>query len=231
MSSLQSSQWATVFSLWDSSEEQLQKFFSNPGGSCVGWIVNPLELLLRQGESFAESPLRFCHPAGLFCPGGGKGREEKSKSVFCVFQMERSPVLGLFWMGHGLGLVDPLKFPQSFSSLLDNGCLNRLCSFKICCAAWSFWEVPWFSEFKLITPTLLGVFCSFRSADDILRVSIAVVNLVGGPTQGTLPNCAKLKGMLSILFHRIFVNFIPLYNMDKISCIFFKAVLASRVTF
>lgn len=225
MSSLQSSQWATVFSLWDSSEEQLQKFFSNPGGSCVGWIVNPLELLLRQGESFAviESPLRFCHPAALFWPGGGKGREEKSKSVFCVFQMERSPVFGLFCMGHGLGLVDPLKFPQSFSSLLDNGCLSRLCSFKICCAEGSFWEVPWFSEFKLITPALLRVFCSFRSVVDILRVSIAViavVNLVGDDSiHGALP---KLKGMLSIFFFTGFSSILFLYAAWEFFCIFLR---------
>ena len=73
----------------------------------VGWTCSPLVLFFH-GESVNESPFRFCHP--LFGIGGlFKGREEKSKSVFWVFQMERSPVLGLFWMGHGLGLVDPLK--------------------------------------------------------------------------------------------------------------------------
>ena len=77
----------------------------------------------------------------------------------------------------------------------------------------------------------LRVFCSFRSVVDILRVSIAViavVNLVGDDSiHGALP---KLKGMLSIFFHRIFVNFIPLCSMG-IFLYFFKAVLASRVTF
>ena len=78
----------------------------------------------------------------------------------------------------------------------------------------------------------LRVFCSFRSVVDILRVSIAViavVNLVGDDSiHGALP---KLKGMLSIFFSPDFRQFYSSMQHGNFFCIFFKAVLASRVTF
>ena len=84
---------------------------------------------------------------------------------------------------------------------------------------------------SVIFECYLRVFCSFRSVVDILRVSIAViavVNFVGDDSiHGALP---KLKGMLSIFFSPDFRQFYSSMQHGNFF-VFFKAVLASRVTF
>jgi len=107
-------------------------------------------------------------------------------------------------MGHGLGLVDPLKFP----SLLDIGRLNL----AFCCAVGL---VPFFSEFKLRTPPGL-----LTMLDVVVCCSVVIFELLFDPKifgYKGVHELQELHGLLglqvmtfSIVFflHRI-SNFIP----------------------